>query len=248
MNNIKKAIIMAAGNGTRLSAVLPDKPKGCLELAGLTIIERSIRQLLASDIQDIVMVIGYAAEQYEALLKDYNQVHFVRNDNYANSNSMASLYYAKEYGIDDFLLLESDLVYEQRSLTAILNHNPPNAILTSGYTYSDDEVYVCVDGENVMELKKQPSGRWPIVGELVGISKVSAEMYQAMLTYAEAYFQQSYDLCYEDCINGIATEIDVSYCKVEDLIWSEIDTPAHLERVQQKILPQLMTEWQIEMV
>lgn len=235
----KSAVILAAGIGERLKAVLPDRPKGFIELAGSPIIERSIHQLRRIGITEIVIVTGYRSEYYKALALRHPEICLIENEEYANSGSMYSLYCAQEYVRDSFFLLESDLVYEDRALTALVNFPRLNGILTSGFTYSTDEVYVGTNGERIVRLSKQRAELQDVVGELVGISKISLDVYEAMIHHAEERFQQNPLMCYEDGVNGVAQGVPVYYCKVDDLIWAEIDTPFHLERVRQKIMPQL---------
>ncbi len=237
------AVILAAGMGQRLEPVWRDRPKGFLELAGLPIIERSIRQLLACGVTEIVVVTGYAAEAYRVLAQRYTMLRLVHNEHYAGSGHMYSLYCARPALPGDFLLVESDLIYERRGLTALLQHPAANAILTSGFTQSGDEVFVSTAGEQLVKLSKQPTALTTIDGELVGISKISAAMFAAMVKYAEGYFQRDLNLAYEACINRVTAAVDVRCCHVEDLVWAEIDTPAHLARVQQQIWPRLQNEW-----
>lgn len=240
-----QAVILAAGNGVRLGPAGQNRPKGFLELAGLAIVERSVQQLQQHGIEEIVIVTGYAADYYAALARRYPAIHLIHNPEYAGSNSMYSLYCARSRVKADFLLLESDLVYEKRALEILLDFVQPNAILMSGFTQSDDEVFISTEGERVMKLSKQRAELTHITGELVGISKISAAMFEAMLAYATQFFQTSLRLDYESCINGVTATVPVFSCKVEDLIWAEIDTPEHLQRVKDKILPRLAAEWSV---
>ena len=245
-DRVRQAVILAAGCGTRLSSVLPDRPKGMLELNGLPIVERSIQQLIAMGIDDILIVTGFAADYYAYLAQRFRQVRLINNDDYAQTSSMASLACARDNIQGSFLLLESDLIYEQRGLEALINFPKANAILSSGFTNSGDEVYVGIQNGQIVELSKKPNYPEAIMGELVGVSKISGQMYQAMLTYAQAYCQPDKKLEYEGCITGIASETPVFSCMIEDLIWAEIDTPEHLARVKRRILPKLLSEWLLE--
>ncbi|MEM7032717.1 MAG: phosphocholine cytidylyltransferase family protein [Chloroflexota bacterium] len=245
-DHIRQAVILAAGCGNRLASVLPDRPKGLLELNGLPIIERSIMQLIALGIDDIVVVTGFAANYYAYLAHRFHQIQLIINHDYAQTNSMTSLACAKDSIHGSFLLLESDLIYEQRGLEVLMAVPKANAILTSGFTYSDDEVYVSAQDGRIVELAKQPSQQSDVVGELVGISKISGQMYRAMLAFYEANTQPDKKLDYEGCITGIASDMPISPCLVKDLIWAEIDTPEHLARVKQHILPKLVSEWSLE--
>lgn len=239
------AVILAAGIGKRISDMLPDRPKGFIEIAGTAIIERSIRQLKAVGIRDIVIVTGYASVYYERLAVRYPEIRLIKNERYTDTGSMFSLYCARGHVQGPFLLVESDLVYETRALRAILSCSTSNAILMSGFTRSDDEVYISTRGDHVVKLSKNPDILENITGELVGISRISPDMFNAMIRYAAAHFEQTPMLYYEDCINGITDEMPVFHHKVDDLIWAEIDTPAHLQRVERMILPRLLGEWDV---
>ena len=244
MQSIKHAVILAAGQGTRLAAALPDRPKGFLELAGQPIVERSVRQLLALGVETITIITGYAAAFYAALAQRYPAIQLVHNPFYAESGSLYSLYCARvAVAGRPFLLLESDLVYEKRALTALLQVPTPTAILISGFTFSGDEVYVSAPEGRLVKMSKQAVELGVITGELGGLTKVAPEAYVALLAYAEQCFQQYRCWHYEDGFNGIAENVELAICKLDDLLWAEIDTPEHLRRVEEKILPRLLAEW-----
>ena len=243
---IDAAVILAAGMCTRFRDTLSDRPKGFLELKSLPIIERSIQQLISNGIKEITIVTGYLSTYYEALAERYAHVRTIHNTLYATSGSMYSLCCARDLVATPFLLLESDLLYERRALETLLAFSQENAILVSGFTNSGDEVYVATNGNRVNKLSKQHSELQNIVGELVGISKISPNMFQKMLRYAETYFDKDLKLDYEDCINGITNDTDIFFCKVTDLLWAEIDDASHLSRAKHQILPRIQTKerWQ----
>ena len=238
-----QAIILAAGLGKRLAALLPDKPKGFIEFSGLPIVERSIQQLLAVGVTEIGIVTGYMAKYYIDLAQRYSCIHLIHNSRYAESGSMYSLYCASSMIHNDFLLLESDLVYENRALQAMMNVAKPNVILVSGWTSSGDEVYVTTLNDRVLKISKRTTDRAEASGELVGISRISYQMYQSMVQYARRQFADNPNLAYEDCISDITDGVDVSSIKIDDLVWGEIDMPSHYQRVKKKILPRVMAEW-----
>ena len=120
MQPITTAVILAAGLGMRLRDAFSGKPKGLLAIGGQPLVERSIQQLMAHGINDIVVVTGYLAEEYEALADVYPYVRTVHNPSYADSGSMYSLYCARDAITGPFLLLESELLYENRALSTLL--------------------------------------------------------------------------------------------------------------------------------
>ena len=239
----KTAVILAAGMGSRLADLWPGAPKGLLPFGNTPLVERSIRQLLRHGIEEIILVTGHQAGQYEALAARYPAVRTVYNPLYATSGSMYSLYCARHLLPDAFLLLESDLIYEDRALGDLLGVPQRDAILISGPTGSGDEVYVGEDHGRVTGLSKQKGALPQVAGEMVGISQLSAPFFKAMLAYAEEYFQRTLKLEYcTGCLNGMAHQAELFYCKIDDLVWTEIDDRNHWERAQSSIFPKLLAQ------
>ncbi len=110
-----KAIILAAGRGSRLMPFTENCPKCLTEIGGRTLIERQLSVLRENNIDDIVIVTGYQAEQLT--LPGTRQSH---NPDWATTNMVESLFCAEaEFG-NDILVCYSDIVYESRVLQAIL--------------------------------------------------------------------------------------------------------------------------------
>ncbi|MDH3613862.1 MAG: phosphocholine cytidylyltransferase family protein [Gammaproteobacteria bacterium] len=241
---IHTAVILAAGVGTRLGDEFADRPKGFLRFGDRPIIEESIQSLARVQIRNIVIVTGHQAGHYESLeVGDGVVLHTVHNSRYAESGSMYSLYCARHALSDAFLLLESDLIYEPRALTELLEHPADDAILLSGPTGAGDEVWVSTQGDNLVGMSKDADslgGEQEIAGELVGISKISSPLFQIMLGVAERAFANSLHYDYEtDCLVAAAAERKIACPLVPDLAWSEIDDPEHLRRARDTVYPEI---------
>lgn len=236
---ITEAVILAAGMGQRLRGVLDDAPKGFLPVDGKALIVRSIEKLAACGIRRIVIVTGYRSDRYDELHAAYPGLVTVRNERFASTGSMYSLYCARERVSGDFLLLESDLLYEIRALQVLQQTGLDNAILLSGFTGSGDEVFVETDNGQLKNLSKKRADLAAVAGELVGISRVSLRLYRQMLSVAESMFARSERVEYEECFRETAKDFPVHCLKVDDLVWAEIDDVRHLQRVNRVILPLL---------
>lgn len=242
MPKITTAVILAAGLGMRLRDTFSGKPKGLLSIGGVPLVERSIQQLMAQGIRDIIIVTGYLPEMYEALADVYPIVRTVHNPVYADSGSMYSLYCARDAINGPFLLLESDLLYESRALSTLLDSPFEAAILVSGFTQSGDEVYIETKDNYFYHMSKERHDLHAprVVGELVGISKISNALFEQMIAYSEQYFQKSLHWHYEDgCLNQVGKETLIPICFVPDLVWCEIDNAEHLHRAESVIWPQI---------
>ena len=143
------AVILAAGLGSRLNKELKERPKGFIEFDYQTIVERSIDNLKSVGIMRIIIGTGYLSEYYEAL-EDNKSIFCVKNNFFTNTGSFFTLFNLKNHLQEDFLLLESDILYEKRALTVLLNHHKSDVILASGKTCSGDEVFVEVDEDNCL--------------------------------------------------------------------------------------------------
>ena len=237
---IQSAVIMAAGMGTRLKHMGTQAPKGFLQLGDQPIIEESLQRLRNEGINQIVIVTGHLDHFYENLKDKYpGLITTVHNNKYAESGSMYSLYLARETVQGSFLLLESDLIYEQRALSEALAFGKDNVVMLSGTTHSGDEVYVqCKNGLLVNMSKNRTLLEDNIAGELVGISKISNDLYTHMINYAEKRFTSTLHVDYEtDCLVGVAAHYPVYCHTIDDLLWSEIDDASHLERASKIIYP-----------
>jgi 2-aminoethylphosphonate-pyruvate transaminase len=237
---VRKAVILAAGIGSRLRAIHNDKPKGFLQLGDKPIIEESIARLVYSGINEIVIIAGYQNHFYDELKKKYPFVKTIKNNDFETTGSMYSLWCAKELMNEDFLLLESDLIYEMNALQVLLNSQYKNAILLSGKTNAGDEVYVGVNDNRIVNMSKQIEDIKQLGGELVGVSKISFELYKKMISFSETQFKAKPNYHYEDCLTDLASENEINFELVNDLAWIEIDDEQHHKRAVEKIYPLIL--------
>ncbi len=239
---IDHAVILAAGTGTRLQNSGKIIPKGFLQLGDRPIVVESLEHLIAAGITRVLIVTGHQFQYYQAIIPDYpGLIETVHNDVYANSGSFHSLLMAAEFIDGDFLLLESDILYEPSALEVILDYPGDNATLLSGRTGSGDEVYVeTVDGLLHDMSKQRPSLGERIAGEFVGISKCTPVLFQALSEFASEQVARGQHMHYEtDGFVGVKARVAMSCPKIEDLVWTEIDDEFHLRRARQRIYPKL---------
>jgi histidinol-phosphate/aromatic aminotransferase/cobyric acid decarboxylase-like protein/choline kinase len=124
-----QAIILAAGMGNRLGKYTKNNTKCMLPINGKTLAERALDALNEAGIRKCIFVVGYKKENViEFLGNKYKQIEiiYVSNDIYDKTNNIYSLYLAKDYLLqDDTLLLESDLIFENRLISDMLADSEP---------------------------------------------------------------------------------------------------------------------------
>jgi 2-aminoethylphosphonate-pyruvate transaminase len=232
--NITQAIILAAGMGVRLKEFNRGVPKGFISLGyEKPIINHSIDALLACGIKDIIIVTGFMDEHYENLRSRYPQIKTVRNEKYSETGTMYSLWCARHLLSTDFILLESDIIYEIRAIRELLESPVKDSILISGKTEAGDEVYVGADGDWVKQISKDKKNLSSIIGEFIGISKLSYDFFLKLIQTAEEGFDSNLLISYDmDCLVTVSEKNHLGFLKIENLLWAEIDDVSQLKKAQ----------------
>jgi 2-aminoethylphosphonate-pyruvate transaminase len=227
---IRTAVILAAGMGGRIAHRCAVHPKALIQVGGVPLITRSVRILAAYGIDRIVIGTGYRAESFERLQAAVSGLRCVRNPDYARSGSLHTLCQLREAIAGDFLLLESDLIYEKRAIGALLDASAPDAVLLAGLTRLGDEVFVEADAEDCLRGVSKDPARGHAAGVLVGISRISLPTYRILCDYVASRDDQPTCLSYEEGLVGICGRIRIPLLRIADLAWAEIDTEADLNR------------------
>lgn len=128
----KRAVLVASGFGSRMLPLTINSPKPLIRVKGRRIIETILDALLAIDVTEIYIVVGYLAEEFELLKKDYPSITLIYNEQYANTNNISSAVCAREH-FENAYVFESDLFLK----------NP--AVLKK---YSDESFYLGVPVES----------------------------------------------------------------------------------------------------
>jgi 2-aminoethylphosphonate-pyruvate transaminase len=246
MNLAQQAIILAAGMATRLRPTTDLMPKGLLEIGGKSLLARSVDLLAEAGICEVLIVTGHHAGKIEAALgaeRGGAAISYVHNANYAETGSMISLLAATSEMSGPVLLLESDLLYHPAFLAAA-TAAPDDLILAADVSGSGDEVYLAVDDDsNLRFLGKNPPAEWRArsIGELAGISRISAELLARFRERADHDLRHGRgQRHYEEVLFELAQEgwpIRVELCG--GVPWTEVDTPNDLKRAEQTVWPRL---------
>jgi 2-aminoethylphosphonate-pyruvate transaminase len=237
------AVILAAGRGTRLADVTAGRPKGLIAVGDRSIILESIEKLRRHGFARIVLVTGHGAAQIEQASQSAGDgVEVVFNDRFAETGSMWSFCCAMERCDGPLLLLESDLIYENRALAAVLDGVEADVVLASGPTAAGDEVWIEADERADLVAMSKDRGRLGAdpFGELVGITRISRRLRDAMLAAAQRRGAGTSVVDYEDCLTDAAAGHPVRCRLVTDLAWTEIDTPDHFARARDVIYPRIL--------
>ncbi len=237
---VKLAVFLAAGISKRFGQFTNGKPKGFLEIDNKSLIERSIKILLKYNIEKIIIGTGYCSKYYEKLSEKYPVVT-KQNTIYETTQSFYTLYNMQDIIDEDFLLLESDLLYQERAIIHLQNRSLNDIILASGKTNSTDEVYIETD-QNMMliNMSKNKDDLKRISGELVGISKISVETFHKVCSLFQRDETLLKKIEYEIALTKLSQQNPIKVDKINDLVWTEIDNEKHFNRAVNIIYPKIL--------
>ena len=134
MHQVKRAIIMAAGTGTRMRPVTDRIPKPLIPVRGVRMIDTVIRALHENGIFEIYVVVGYLKEQFAGLPAQYPGLTLIENPYYDSCNNISSLFVAREH-LSDVIILDADqIIYDPTILSPEFVRSGYNAVWTDGDT------------------------------------------------------------------------------------------------------------------
>ena len=158
---VDNAIIMAAGTASRFAPLSYEKPKALVEVRGEVLIERQIRQLRDAGIEEVVVVTGYKAEQFE-YLKDKYGVVLINNPYYLTRNNNSSIYAAREY-IKNSYICSSDNYFITNPFESDVDESYYSAVYMEGDT---GEWCISEDGGWIKEIKVGGRDSWVMLGHV----------------------------------------------------------------------------------
>ncbi|MCL1984673.1 MAG: phosphocholine cytidylyltransferase family protein [Methanomassiliicoccaceae archaeon] len=229
-----KAILMAAGVGSRISRAV-DKPKSALEIGNTTIIAHTADMLNRNGI-DVNVVIGFM-EDYVCKVLSGKKVRFFRNPFYRATNSIASLWFARELidGKEDIILANADVFWEQPILDTVMSEERDAMMLgdvsraeTGDYFFRTSDDKITAYGK---ELKREERNT-----EYVGISKISKGFSLTFKERLEALIKKErYGLWWEDVLYEHLNETPIYVRDVNGKFWAEVDYIEDYERIKDYI-------------
>lgn len=233
---IKTAVIMAAGLGTRFGNQTKLIPKGFIPFKGKPMVVRSIETLIDCGIERIIIGTGYHKECYEALQSQYPLIECCFSPRYAETNSMYTLWNCRNLINEDFLLLESDLVFEPKAITSLLECPYESAMLITPVTKFQDQYYVEMDENLVLTNCSTNPTALHYSGELVGIHKVSYAFYKCMCAEYGKIVDEKPKLGYEYQLLSMSQHVmPMHVLCVDGLKWYEIDDERDLKYAEENV-------------
>lgn len=225
-----KAILLAAGVGSRIAKDIGQRPKSMMEVNGQPLLLHTV-ELLKKNGMEVVVITGYQHRVLEEALKDYS-VRIYYNPFFQVTNSIGSLWYAREeFDTEEILLANADVYYTQELLDKILQA-PYDNFLLSDYSRADQGDYFFLSRDNILQKYGKELTREERNCEYVGLGVLRnnwvLKFRQRLCDMIEA---GRYNLWWENVLYSFVGEEDIHTVDVDGLFWAEVDTIEDYNRV-----------------
>ena len=238
-----KAIIIAAGTGSRLYPITKDIPKSLVDVGqGLTLLETQLHSLKEAGIRDIVMIIGYRAGQIEEKLMAHQQdfdIQVVYNPFFETSNNLVSVWMALHHFGEACITINGDDLFDASVIKTLLASPHDITMVTdTKAAYDEDDMKIVTDGDLVKRVGKKIDLS-EANGESVGIIKFQGDGPRIYTETLETMVRQPENLqvFYLRALQQIMDSgFPVHYTRCDPSDWGEIDFHPDLEIIRQHVL------------
>jgi HAD superfamily hydrolase (TIGR01450 family) len=154
---VKKAVILAAGIGSRLRPMTHQKPKTLIEVNGKSMLGHIIDSLIKNEVKEIIVVVGYKKEKVINFCKNnYPKISFkfIENDKYETTNNMFSFNLVQDLLNEEYLLMNADLVFDEKVIELLKKSTGTNVAVEKG-RFMEESMKLIVDEKNeIIKISK----------------------------------------------------------------------------------------------
>lgn len=233
---ITTALLLAAGTGSRLRPLTNDAPKCLTEVGGITILGRLVKNLRSQGVTRLVVVTGYLDHCIRDFLKKNAadmQVDFVFNPVYQTTNNIYSLWLARQAIQEPFVLIESDLVFEESMLKDMLV--PDKVAISKPLPWMNGTTVALNPQGSVSAVHLSRNVKTTRQYKTVNIYSLSLKSWQNTIVQLEHYIAgervgEYYEAVFADMVADGRLNFDAVF--FDENRWYEIDTVADLHQAE----------------
>ncbi|MBK8552511.1 MAG: phosphocholine cytidylyltransferase family protein [Ignavibacteria bacterium] len=237
-----QAIILAAGVARRLRPLTDSTPKCLLNIRSKNLLQRTIENVTANGINDFIFVTGYRENMIKDFLNEkFPELNktFITNADYENNNNSYSLWMTKNFIKDDILLLDSDILFDEKIITKLLNSGFDNCLAVNFTDNLDEEqIKVILDKENKISDIGKAISIERSAGESIGIEKFSAYFLKELFAILDRKISKEnnvnefYEASFQEVIDKGEPRNTIYAVDVSEFTCMEIDTVQDYENAQ----------------
>ena len=228
-----KAILMAAGLGTRMRPLTETMPKPMIPVCGTPMIETVVKGLLANGVDELYVVVGYLKEKFAPLAEKYPEIRIVENTEYTIKNNISSIHAVTDYMHgDDFFICEADLYVSDPSIFAIRNtQSCYYGVMVEGH--SDDWVFDQDENGRITRVGKYGDDVYNMCGVSWFTQKDIETLRDCIL---KAYESEGHEqLFWDEVVDQNLDILNLTVCPIERKQIIELDTADELCAFEAKL-------------
>ena len=236
-----KALIIAAGLGSRLKKHTENLPKCMLDFGGKTLLQRQLESYKKNGIKDISLIRGYKKEKI-----NYKGINYFENNDYKNNNILNSIFYAEKVINGNIIISYSDILFDTSVVERTLNSDHDISVVVDidwrGYyvgrkdhPISEAENVIFNSNNEVEKIGKINTGTQEVHGEFIGMIKLSnrgteifkEHFHRLKKIYWNKPFQRAKIFQKAYLTDFIQELVDIGvkvHCVIIESGWKEIDT------------------------
>ena len=232
-----KALILNSGLGSRMGYFTSEHPKCMTEVNGMeTILSRQLTQLANAGIEEVVMTTGL----FDNILVEYCKslelplkYTFVKNPVFRETNYIYSIYCAREYLVDDILLMHGDLVFENEVLDRVIESEESCMTVSSTLPLPEKDFKAVIKDGKVVKVGIEFFNQAMAAQPLYHLKKKDWKIW---LERIEKFCESGNTKCYaENAFNEVSDACEIFALDVKNLLCNEIDNPEDLAVVSSRV-------------
>jgi choline kinase len=235
-----KAIILSAGQGSRLGALTADRPKCLIEFGGRSLLDRQLDMLAANGVAEAVVVTGFRDDLVEAALAQRiggPAVRTIYNPFYKVADNLGSLFMARSELSDDCLVWNGDTLVSDRLMGRVIANRIPGICVTIDRkdSYDSDDMKVVEEAGRLKAIGKRLSQG--VNAESIGLLAFrsgGAERFRAAIE-RDIRTPEGTTIWYLRVIHHMAAEQDVRTLDINGEEWGEVDFPPDVTRAEELV-------------
>ena len=225
-----KALLMAAGKGTRISRYIEGKPKCTVDIGDVQLIEYTILELQKRGVTDIALVLGYHGDEIKEVLKKYD-IKYYYNYFYDVTNSIASLWFARDFIDNDMIFMNADVYLEPALMDEIFALQESPVLVADGSRKEQADYKFYYEDGQLIKFGKQLEGE-DISGEYVGVARVAKSFIPTMMERLQKLIENGeHGRWWEDVLYSFVGEKPINVKDIDGMFWAEVDYVDDYERI-----------------
>ena len=246
-----KAVILAAGVGSRLEGAGGEKPKVLFEFGGKSLLKRHLELLGRIGVHEVALAVGYRADLIAAELAAIEfegELRTMLNPDY-EQGSVVTLRAAAEAleGGFEVILMDADVLYDRRLLERLRDTSHANCfLLDRDIEPGDEPMKLAVRDGALVEFARRVDVACDFTGESVGFFRLSPGIARRLSAACKRLIEQDRrEEGYEEALREVLLASPPGTFGYEDITglpWTEIDFPDDLRHAEEDVLPRLLDE------